>query len=248
MAQSATNLLELSFDEINAIKKKDLVSEIEKLKGKVAVHINIKNLCDQVSRLSENLAKLMESNETSSQFIVVKKVNTPLEKRVIELEKSQAKAEHYSRRNNIEISGIHHEILDNNLEDKVIDICKDAGIEIGHMDIGGCYRLPHSRNNTGGTKRVIVKFLNRKRSEDVLRLKKIISSRSKVFISNSLCPYYRYLWGKCKELQRRGIFSQVFCLGAVVTIKVSENGPLVKIYHENDLKIYQSDGNAIVSE
>ena len=77
----------------------------------------------------------MESNEKlSSQFIVVKKVNTLLEKRVIELEKSQAKAEQYSRRNNVEISGIPHGILD-----KVIDICKDAGIEIGHMDIEGCH-------------------------------------------------------------------------------------------------------------
>ena len=82
----------------------------------------------------------MESNEKLiSQFIVVKKVNTVLEKHVIELEKHQAKAEQYSRRNNVEISGIPHEILDNNLEDKVIDICKDAGIEIGHMDIEGCH-------------------------------------------------------------------------------------------------------------
>ena len=136
--------------------------------------------------------------------------------------------------------------MDNNLEDKVIDICKDAGIEIEHMDIEGCHRLPLSRNNTGGAKRAIVKFVNRKHSEDVLRLKKIISSRSKVFISNSLCPYHRYLWGKCKDLQRRGIFNQIFCLGAVVTINVRENGPLVKIYHENDLKIYQIDSNAVV--
>ena len=93
--------------------------------------------------------------------------------------------------------------------------------------------MPLSRNNTGGTKRVIVKFVNKKHSEDMLRLKKIISSRSKVFISNSLCPFYRYLWGKCKDMKRRDIFNQVFCLGAVGTIKVSENGPLVKIYHEN---------------
>ena len=126
----------------------------------------------------------MESNEKlSSQFTVVRKVNTLLEKRVIELEKSQAKAEQYSRRNNVEISGIPHEILDNNLEDKVIDIFKDAGLEIGHMGIEGCHR-----SNAGGTKRVIVKFVNRKHSEDMLRLKKIISSHSKVFISNSLCP------------------------------------------------------------
>ena len=117
----------------------------------------------------------MESNEKlSSQFIVVKKFNTLLEKRVIELDKCQAKAEQYSRRNNVEISGIPHEILDNNLEDKVIDICKDAGIEIEHMDIEGCYRLPLSKKNVGGTKHVFVKFVNRKHSEDMLWLKKII--------------------------------------------------------------------------
>ena len=169
----------------------------------------------------------MESNEKlSSRFIVAKKVNTLLEKRITELEKSQAKAKQYSRRNIVEISGIPHELLDSNLE----------GIEIGHMDIEGCYRLPLSKSSTGGTKRVMDKFVNRKHSEDMLQLKKIISSRSKVFISHSQCPYYRYLWGKCKDLQRRGIFNHVLCLGAVVTIKVSENGPPVKIYNENDLK------------
>ena len=139
MVESTTNLFKLSFNENNTMKKKDLVSKNEKLKWKVAVDNNIKNLCDQVSCLSENLAKLMESNEKlSSQFIFVKKVNTLLKKCVIELEKSQAKAKQYSRRNNVEISGIPHEIL-NNLEDKVIDICKDAGIKIGHMDIEGCH-------------------------------------------------------------------------------------------------------------
>ena len=139
----------------------------------------------------------------SSQFIVGKKVNTLPEKRVTELEKIQLKAEQYSRRNNVEISGIPHEILDNNLEGKVIDICKYAGIEIGHMDIKSCHWLSLSRNNSGGTKCVIDKFVNRKHSEDMLQLKKIISSGSKVLISNSLYLYYRYLWGKCKELQQR---------------------------------------------
>ena len=57
MAKSTTNLFELSFNEINARKKQDLVSKIEKLKGKVVVDNNIKNLCDQVSRLSEKSSK-----------------------------------------------------------------------------------------------------------------------------------------------------------------------------------------------
>ena len=65
----------------------------------------------------------------------LKKVNTLLGKGVIDLEKSQAKTEQYSRKNNVEISGIPHEILDNDLGDEVIDICKDAGIEIWILKI-----------------------------------------------------------------------------------------------------------------
>ena len=155
----------------------------------------------------------MASNgKLRSQFIIVKKINTLLEKRKTELEKSQAKAEQCSRRNNVEISSIPHEILNNNLEGKVIDICKDAGIEIGHMDIEGCHRLLLSRKNSGGTKRVTVKVVNRKHSEDMLRLKKIISSRGKVFISNSLCPYYLYLWAKSKPVNLINLlFSALHC-------------------------------------
>ena len=131
----------------------------------------------------------------------------------------------------MEISGILCETL-NNLEDKVIDICQDAGIEVGHMDIESYRWLPLSRNNAGDTKCVIVK-------EDMLQLQKIKGSSSKVFISNSLCPYYCYLRGKCKDLQQKGIFNQVFYFEAVVGIKFSRNGPLLKICHENNLKIYQ---------
>ena len=41
-------------------EKKVLVSKIEMLKGKILVDNNIKILCDQVSRFSNNLTKLME--------------------------------------------------------------------------------------------------------------------------------------------------------------------------------------------
>lgn len=33
--------------------------------------------------------------------------------------------------------------------------------------------------------------------------------------------------------------NQVFCLGAVVTIKVRKNGPSIKMFHENDWLAYQ---------
>ena len=97
---------------------------------------------------------------------------------------------------------------------------------INPTDIEGCHRLPLGRNSTTDNKRVIAKVVNRKHSELMLRSNKSISSKSKVYITHSLCPYYRYIWGKYKDLQRKVKLSQVFCFGAVVTIRVTENAPL----------------------
>ena len=199
------NLFSLSYDAINGMKKKDLVDRIENLKGKVVVGNDIQGLFNQISKLSENVDRLVTANEKlNSELLIVRNVNQNLQNRIINLEKQQSKSEQYNRRNNVEISGISNEVSDQNLEQTVIGICKDSGIEVNPLDIEGCHRLPLGRNATNITKRVIVKFVNRKHSEAMLQRKKDINQKSKVFVSHSLCPYYRFLWGKCKELQRKG--------------------------------------------
>ena len=123
----------------------------------------------------------------------------------------------------------------------MIDICKESGIDLNPYYIEAYHRLPSASGlaNTSNSKRVIVTFVNRKHPEAMLRLKKSINSHSNVYITNSLCPYYRFLWGKCKDLQK-GLINQVFCFGAVVNIKVRENGSPVKIFHESSLLVYQN--------
>ena len=79
----------------------------------------------------------------------------------------------------MEISGISNDVLDNDLEEKVIEICKDSDIVITSSDIEGCHRLPLERNSTSENKRVIVKIVNKKHSELMLLLKKNVSSKSK---------------------------------------------------------------------
>ena len=66
--------------------------------------------------------------------------------------------ERYGRRNNVEISGISNDASDENLAGKL-------------TDIEGSHRLPPGRVNTSNNKRMIVKFVNRKHSEVLLRLK-----------------------------------------------------------------------------
>ena len=86
-----------------------------------------------------------------------------------------------------------------------------SGTDVDVGDIVGCHRLALSRNSRVHDKRVIVKFFNRKYAETMLEGKKRISGKNvghlnvidKVFVSVSLCPYYRYTWGKCQDLQRQ---------------------------------------------
>ena len=177
-------------------------------------------------------------------------VNSKLEKRVADKEKTQAKSEKYSRRNNVEFSNIPNDMPDNQLESKIIRICRESGVEVDHNDIEGCHRLPISRYSRDDNKKVIVKFVSQKHSESLLYKKKSISSRdfsninipSKIFVSLSLCPYYRFISDKCKDLQRRGKIHQVFCLGGTVSVTLSGSGIPVKIYHVADIPTLNDDG------
>ena len=166
------------------------------------------------------------------------------------LNKSQAKSKQYSQHNNIELSGIPNDIPEDNLEKVVIDICHDSDLEIEPKDIEGCHRLPASRYSRDSNKRVIVKFINRKHPEAMLRNKRSISNKDfshlnvhgKVFVSVSLCPYYRYIWGKsAKTCKKRGKISQVFRLGSTIAVKVTERSSARKIFHECDLLDLDTD-------
>ena len=188
------NLLEWSYDDINSMRKKELVEQIQKMKGNVIFDSHVKDLCNQIENLTESLNQVTAANEKiTCELIIVKNVNVNLENRIVNLEKMQAKAEQYNRRDNVEISGISNEIPNEDLENHVTEICKNSNIMINPTDIEGCHCLALGRNSTTDNKRVIVKFVNRKHSELMLRSKKSIISKSKVYITHSLYPYYRYI-------------------------------------------------------
>ena len=79
---------------------------------------------------------------------------------MINLGKNQAKGEQYCRRNNVELSGILNSICDADLENTVINICKESGIDVDARNIQGCHQLHLSRNIRGHDKTVIVKIFN----------------------------------------------------------------------------------------
>ena len=62
MDKNHINLFELLYDDVNSIKKGDLVDQIEKLKGKVAVGSHVKDLCHQIEKLAEKLNDVVANN------------------------------------------------------------------------------------------------------------------------------------------------------------------------------------------
>ena len=98
------NLFSLSYDAINGMKKKDLADHIENLKRKVVVGNDIQGLFNQISKLSENVDRLVTANEKlNSELLIARNVNQNLQNRIINLEKQQSKSEQY-RNNNVTTS------------------------------------------------------------------------------------------------------------------------------------------------
>ena len=62
MDKNHINLFELLYDDVNSIKKGDLVDQIEKLKGKVVVGSHVKDLCHQIEKLAEKLNGVVANN------------------------------------------------------------------------------------------------------------------------------------------------------------------------------------------
>jgi len=82
-----------------------------------------------------------------------------LENELCSLKENLECNDQYNRRNNIEISGIPTE------EEKIIEIRRKTDVEISANDIEACHRLPSKKGN----KKVIVKFVNRKKTEKCLK-------------------------------------------------------------------------------
>ena len=56
-----------------------------------------------------------------------------------------------------------------------------------------------------------------------------------------LCQYCRYIWNKCKDLQKQMQVNHAFYLGEVFCIKLSDNGSPVKLYHLSNILDFPSE-------
>ena len=100
------------------------------------------------------------------------------------------------------IVGIPTSVPDNELEETLCKIVDNVGVEINDRNIESCHCV-------GSHSCMIVKFSHRKDCQQLMNVKKDLSKlnltnidlgNTKIFITESLCPYCKLLWSKSKRL------------------------------------------------
>ena len=201
---------------VDKLSKKELIGITLSLQNKVEQYTNVNNdALEEIRKFNENFVKL------DSETDIVKKVNTLLKKRVIDMKRQCWANAQYSRREFLEVAGIPRDVSNDNLESKVFEGFSKVGSEMLSRDIGACHRL--TKND-----RVIVKFLRRKDCDQVLSAKRDLQKiklediglrgSNSIFINPSLCPYYRMLWSKSKRLLDLGKINKFYVSSGKIKI------------------------------
>ena len=223
-------ILKVTDDEIilNLIEN---IAILEKKVGEINSERN--NLYSNISRLERKVISLDKYNNIFSESL------TAIEKEISLLAQ-------YGRRESIEILGIPSEVENDFLEENVIRILNNIGLEINSYDIVAVHRLNdtkyRSRNSPPST---IVRFVNRKHAFQALLNKRKLKScgLNNLFIIENLCPVFKTLFEKCRKLKYENIVKYVWTHNGIINIRYTDNRnekPL-QILHEEDYEFYFCD-------
>ena len=202
----------------------------------------LSNINAERTSLKNRFAKM------ESQLLVVRRVNDNLVKQNRILERKCAANEQYSRRECLEISGIPDSIPNNNLEETVLKIFNETGVTVNSRDVEACHRL----NQKANPKKVIIKLSKRKDVARVMNNKKKLKSMKpqniglpsgcKIYINESLCKCYKYLWWKCKLLQTHGSIESLWVTNGSIRIR-HQNDEVASVTHIEDLERHFLEGD-----
>ena len=217
-------------------------SQIENMSHEELVEnlVAMSDVSSQIQSLATKFSNLMEKfDQVSSELSITKNVNSLLRERIVTLEKNQLSISQYQRREMLEINPVPMSIENNVLEETVCEALSLTGITVSPDDLQACHRMKNKQ-------RVIVKFTNRKKRQNVISNRKILSNKAleltnlkfsgKLFISDSMCYENHQLAYLCRQLKNAKKIHSTWFFNNVLYIKLTENGNITKIYHKKDIE------------
>ena len=225
MAEINTSVNKLTKNQLNSMKKDDLVALIIRFQ-----EIDSVEIFSKIEDLSILIRKLTDENSS------LVHVNSRLVDRVVKAERSIYNLEQYSRRDSIEIAGIPVEVEDDEIEPAVINLLSNIDVIVSNDEIQACHRLKKKE-------RVICKFINRKFAEGAkMNSKKLkiidkdklsFNAKGNLYINESLCPAFRKIHWKSKKLWEGKLVESFWTHNGLVKIKIGENTHVLS--HDSDI-------------
>lgn len=191
-----------------------------------------------------------EINTRLDNFDILRKKVDELEKKmqekdrtITDLKSRLASSEQYQRRRQLEFTNV-TERGQEDLEQVVISIAKTVGVDLKNDDIEVVHRIPNRR---GKTPTVIVELASRKKRNDIFakRYDKVVTNKSvlgagysenRIYISESLSPFYKNLLWQAKTLAREKQYKFCWFRNCKVYVRKVEGSPAKVIANEEDLK------------
>ena len=223
MARTTESLLKLSKDDLVRLAL-DYQHKQDQLLNKIN---------QDLTELSKNYTKL------ESELQISKSVTSLQRQQIIALERQCWSNEQYSRRECLEISGIPDNITEGKLEETVLDVFDKIDVIIQPENIEACHWL-----KSGANKKAIIKFSKRKDAVRVRKTKRKLKTTDltsvgiskPVYINDSICKYYKYLWSKCKKLLNGRFIHRFWISNGTLRIKLFESSHPIIVTHIVDLE------------
>ena len=62
-----------------------------------------------------------------------------------------------------------------------------------------------------------------------------LSRKRKIFVSQNLCPYYRYLYGLVKEKKAEGLIFDFWVFNGTIRVREMQDSRVINITYESDI-------------
>ena len=121
----------------------------------------------------------------------------------------------------------------------MLGIFENLDMMMDPSNVVDCYWIKSSKR----AKKVIVKHSRRKDANKIRLLKKDLKCmnlsslgiKSVVYINDSLCTYFKMLWGKCRKPLSNKYIHSFWVTNGTIKLKTVENGGVYAVTHRNDL-------------
>ena len=198
-------------------------------------HLTLQNFKEQVTKLDKKYKDATGSLEAKQTNMADMADKTP--ETLYRIDCSLDETQQYLRRDCLEITGVPITSHDNP-KLLVKEIGTLIGAEIDDSHIAAAHRLPDSKNVKN---RLIVKFLQRDKREEVYKKRKHLVGKSvrqlpsiraeigesvsrdnKIYINESLTSYRKRLFGRIKDYKRKNNVKYLWTSNGKIMLKVNE--------------------------